>query len=57
VDPDRAAEIFIELAESPEPPMHLFLGNDAYNRASEKLAAMSAELEQWKSTTIAADFE
>lgn len=56
-DPDRAAEIFIELAESPEPPMHLFLGNDAYNRASEKLAAMSTELEQWKSTTIAADFE
>ena len=27
-DPDRAAEIFMELAESPEPPMHLFLGND-----------------------------
>ncbi|SEO23606.1 SDR family oxidoreductase [Mucilaginibacter sp. OK283] len=56
-DPDRAAEIFIELAETPQPPMHLFLGNDAYNRASEKLAAMSAELEQWKSTTIAADFK
>jgi len=56
-DPARAADIFIDLAESPEPPMHLFLGNDAYNRASEKLAAMSAELEQWKSTTIAADFE
>ena len=56
-DPDRAAEIFIELAESPEPPMHLFLGNDAYNRASEKLAAMAAELEHWKSTTIGADFK
>jgi NAD(P)-dependent dehydrogenase (short-subunit alcohol dehydrogenase family) len=56
-DPDRAAEIFIELAESPEPPLHLFLGNDAYNRASEKLAIMSAELEQWKSTTIGADFK
>ncbi|WDF78688.1 SDR family oxidoreductase [Mucilaginibacter sp. KACC 22773] len=56
-DPDRAAEIFIELAETPQPPMHLFLGNDAYNRASEKLAAMSSELEQWKSTTIAADFK
>jgi hypothetical protein len=37
--------------------MHLFLGNDAYKRASEKLAAMSAELKQWKSTTIAADFK
>ena len=56
-DPDRAAEIFMELAESAEPPMHLFLGNDAYNRASEKLAAMSAELEQWKSTTKGADFK
>ncbi len=56
-DPDRAAEIFIELAESPEPPMHLFLGADAYKRASEKLAAMSAELERWKSTTIGADFK
>ncbi|HEY5748182.1 MAG TPA: SDR family NAD(P)-dependent oxidoreductase [Chryseolinea sp.] len=56
-DPARAAEIFMELADSPEPPIHLFLGNDAYNRASEKLAAMSAELEEWKSTTIRADFK
>ena len=55
-DPERAAEIFMELAESPTAPMHLFLGNDAYNRASEKLAAMSKELQQWKSTTIGADF-
>jgi len=56
-DPDRAAEIFMELAESAAPPMHLFLGNDAYHRASEKLTAMSAALEQWKSTTIGADFK
>jgi len=56
-DPERAAEIFIELAESAAPPMHLFLGNDAYNRASQKLAVMTAELEQWKATTIRADFK
>jgi short-subunit dehydrogenase len=56
-NPDRAAEIFMELAESPEPPMHLFLGNDAYNRASKKLTDMSRELEQWKSITIGADFK
>jgi short-subunit dehydrogenase len=56
-DPDRAAEIFIELAESAEPPMHLFLGADAYKRVSEKLAAMSAELERWKSITVGADFQ
>jgi short-subunit dehydrogenase len=56
-DPDRAAEIFIEMAESPEPPMHLFLGNDAYIRASKKLTDMSVELEQWKSITVGADFK
>jgi len=56
-DPDRAAEILMELAENPEPPMHLFLGNDAYNRASKKLTDMSEELEQWRSTTVGADFK
>jgi hypothetical protein len=55
-DPDRAAEIFIALAESAAPPIHLFLGADAYKRASEKLALMSAELEAWKATSIKADF-
>jgi short-subunit dehydrogenase len=55
-DPERAAEIFMELAESPEPPIHLFLGNDAYKRASEKLVAMSEELERWKGVTFGADF-
>jgi short-subunit dehydrogenase len=56
-NPDRAAEIFMELVESPEPPMHLFLGNDAYNRASKKLAEMAGELEQWKPITVGADFK
>ena len=55
-DPEKAAEIFIRLAEEPAPPLHLFLGADAYSRASKKLAAMSAELEKWKETTLAADF-
>lgn len=56
-DPDRAAAIFIELAESQDPPLHLYLGQDAYNRASRKLAAMTRELEEWKNATISADFK
>lgn len=55
--PDKASKILIELAESEQPPVHLYLGQDAYNRASEKLKIMTAELEQWKATTISADFE
>jgi NAD(P)-dependent dehydrogenase (short-subunit alcohol dehydrogenase family) len=55
-DPEKAAEILIGLAEEEHPPIHLYLGRDAYNRASSKLAAMSAELEVWKTTTISADY-
>ena len=55
-NPDRAAEIFIALAESPEPPVHLFLGNDAYGRASKKLSDLSRELDEWKSITVGADY-
>ncbi len=56
-DPEMASAIFIKLAESEQPPLHLYLGQDAYNRASGKLAAMTAELEEWKSTIISADYK
>lgn len=55
-DPEKASEILIALAEKENPPLHLYLGRDAYNRASAKLTAMTAELEEWKYTTISADF-
>jgi short-subunit dehydrogenase len=56
-DPEMASVIIIGLAENEQPPLHLYLGQDAYNRASGKLAAMNEELEQWKSTTISADYK
>jgi len=56
-DPERAAEIFIRLAGLPAPPLHLFLGGDAYNRASKKLQEMAAELEEWKALTLFTDYE
>jgi NAD(P)-dependent dehydrogenase (short-subunit alcohol dehydrogenase family) len=36
-DPVKAAAALIELAESAEPPTLLFLGSDAYNRATAKM--------------------
>jgi len=56
-DPDRASEILIELAESDQPPLHLYLGRDAYNRAAKKLSAMTTSLEEWKNVSISADFQ
>jgi short-subunit dehydrogenase len=56
-DPQKATSILIELAETEEPPLHLYLGEDAYYRASGKLAAMTSELEEWKLTAISADYK
>jgi NAD(P)-dependent dehydrogenase (short-subunit alcohol dehydrogenase family) len=55
-DPDKAADVFIALAENPQPPVRLFLGTDAYNRASAKITQLGNDLEQWKDLTISTDF-
>ena len=47
-DPVKAADAMITLAEMPEPPVVLFLGEDAYTRAKTKYDSSLAQLEQWK---------
>lgn len=56
-DPDKASEIIMVLAESDQPPLHLYLGQDAYNRAAKKMKAMTDSLEEWKTVSISADFQ
>lgn len=55
-NPEKAAEIFMELAALEQPPLHLYMGQDAYDRASAKLTGMVEEIENWKSTTISVDY-
>ncbi|TSJ43659.1 SDR family NAD(P)-dependent oxidoreductase [Mucilaginibacter corticis] len=55
-DPDKAADIFIQLAEMDEPPVRLFMGTDAYNRASQKIEALATDLEKWKELSFATDY-
>lgn len=54
-DPAKAAEALITVIESPEPPVLLVLGSDAYGSLSEILQAQQAELEEWKDTTLSTD--
>ena len=56
-DPARAAAAIIQAVESPEPPLHLVLGSDAYHRTRQMLAAFSADLETWKAVSIAAEYD
>lgn len=54
-DPDRAAEVLIEIASLPEPPVHLFLGKDAYAVVEAKDKRVAAEMNAFK--TLATDTE
>ncbi len=56
-DPEKAAEILMDLATLEQPPLRLYLGQDAYVRASAKLHSMAEEIETWKSTSISADYQ
>lgn len=47
-DPRKAARVMIQVVESAEPPLRLMLGADAYGLWEQKLAAMQAEIAQWR---------
>lgn len=43
-DPEQAAAVLIETAESTTPPVHLFLGQDSYDMAKAKVDTIQKEL-------------
>ncbi|SDS50448.1 NADP-dependent 3-hydroxy acid dehydrogenase YdfG [Mucilaginibacter mallensis] len=56
-DPGRATDIIIATANEEKPPLHLFLGKNAYDRASIKLQLMTKEVEALKSISVSVDFQ
>jgi NADP-dependent 3-hydroxy acid dehydrogenase YdfG len=55
-DPVRAAQAIVEAVESPKPPHHLLLGNDAYEGATAKLEVLRREFVTWEAVSRGADF-
>jgi NAD(P)-dependent dehydrogenase (short-subunit alcohol dehydrogenase family) len=55
-DPARAAAAIVQLAAAPAPPRHLLLGQDAYDRATQKLDALRREFEAWRTLTVSTGF-
>lgn len=56
-DPEKAVAVMIEVAESQNPPLHLLLGQDAYNLAYAKMDALKKEMDTWKALATATDME
>jgi NAD(P)-dependent dehydrogenase (short-subunit alcohol dehydrogenase family) len=54
-NPDKAAKVLVELADHPEPPMHLVLGSDATNLLKQADAVRQEELDKWLSVSESTD--
>jgi NAD(P)-dependent dehydrogenase (short-subunit alcohol dehydrogenase family) len=55
-DPDKAVAAMIQVANVANPPLHLLLGQDAYDMTYSKIQALQNDLESWKAVTIGTGF-
>jgi NAD(P)-dependent dehydrogenase (short-subunit alcohol dehydrogenase family) len=55
-DPVRGAQVFVDLAYHPQPPLQLLLGAGVLASYREKLASVSADLDAWQEVTLSADY-
>ena len=56
-DPEKAANVFIAVAEMPAPPLHLFLGKDAYQYAEQKMDSLKETMAAYRTLATSTDFE
>jgi NAD(P)-dependent dehydrogenase (short-subunit alcohol dehydrogenase family) len=56
-DPVKAAKVLIELADYPEPPVHLLLGSEAVGIVKRAEAGKLAELEKWAPVSQSTDHD
>ncbi len=55
-DPRKVAEAVLMVTGLDDPPLRLLLGRDVLNAMRDKLAAMSASIDEWKSVTKDVNF-
>ncbi|MBO9727398.1 MAG: SDR family NAD(P)-dependent oxidoreductase [Chitinophaga sp.] len=56
-DPEKAIAALINVAGEENVPLHLFLGEDAYGMAYQKMGFMKEQLETWKEVTLSTAIE
>lgn len=54
-DPEKMADIFLELVNSSKPATDLFPGSDAFNRAAVRIADLQAQMDTWKEISFSTD--
>jgi NAD(P)-dependent dehydrogenase (short-subunit alcohol dehydrogenase family) len=54
-NPDKAARVLLELADHPEPPVHLILGSDAASLLKQVDADRQKEFDKWLPVSLSTD--
>lgn len=54
-DPEKLVAALVNIAEEENPPLHLLMGKDAYERASNYYQTRLSELEKWKAVSTSTD--
>ena len=55
-DPAKAAQAILTALDAPEPPFHLFLGEDALRHAREHFEFVEAEMVRWEALSLSTAF-
>ncbi|MBL3655201.1 SDR family oxidoreductase [Fulvivirga sediminis] len=55
-DPDQVAYALLKLIEDENPPVNLFLGSDAHERATAKIGTIMNSINEWKQVSYSTDF-
>ncbi len=55
-DPAKAAQALLALIEAPNPPVRIFLGDDALGLVEQKLDGMKAEIAAWEALSRSTSF-
>jgi len=56
-DPGKAADVFISVAQEKDPVLHLFLGEDAYQSASDKITLIQKDMAVYKEIATSTGFD
>jgi NAD(P)-dependent dehydrogenase (short-subunit alcohol dehydrogenase family) len=55
-NPEKAAQVMIAVTEMTNPPVHLFLGQDAYDLAEQKIKVIEMDMAQMKDMAVATGY-
>lgn len=56
-DPAKAASVLYDAVTAPSPPLHLVLGQQAYQRVQEKYQSLQQDMDAWRGPATQTDFD